>query len=60
MKKYNLYRIDKNGEPKKKQTFHALTIESAWAGSRCWYSNGIYLITSVDGSEAQIFTLNRE
>ena len=59
MNKYHIYRIDENGETQKRQTTHAETITSAWAGSRGWYSDGTYLITNGDGSEAQLFILKR-
>lgn len=55
MKLYNIYRIEKNGTPKKKMQIHAHTIDSAWLGSRFWFSHGLYLITNNDGTEAQTF-----
>ncbi len=57
MKTYHIYRIEPNGEPKKKQTTHAHTIDSAWDSNKRWYSDGRYLISSADGLDAKIFIL---
>lgn len=55
MKLYYIYRIEKDGTPKKKMQVHAHTIESAWLGSKFWFSHGLYLITDSEGTEAQTF-----
>ena len=59
MNKYYIYRIEKNGEPKKTQTTHAHTIDSAWNSNKSWHISGLFLVTNADGSEAGTFTLNR-
>lgn len=59
MNTYNIYRIDEHGEPKKKQTIHAETIKSAWDGNKGWYTDGLYLITNGDGSEATTEIIRR-
>jgi hypothetical protein len=52
---YNVYRINEHGTPKKKMQIHALNIEAAWMGSKCWFINGLFLITNSDGTEAKLF-----
>lgn len=59
MDKYNIYRIEKNGEPKKKQTVHAHNLDSVWDSNKGWYTDGLFLVTNADGTEAKTFTLNR-
>lgn len=60
MKQYFIYRIDENGAPKMKMGAHALNIDTMWASSRGWFSNGLYLVTNSDGSEAKIFRIERD
>ena len=59
MKFYFIYRIDENGAPKMKMAAHALNIDAMWASSRGGFSNGLYLVTNSDGSEAKIFEIRR-
>lgn len=55
MKLYYIYRIEKDGTPKKKMQIHANEIRSAWAGSKSWFLNGLFLVTDNEGTEAQTF-----
>jgi hypothetical protein len=59
MNTYNIYRINEHGEPIKKQTIHAYTIDSAWDGNKGWYTDGLFLITNGDGSEATTEIIRR-
>ena len=59
MKKYFIYQIDENGAPKKRMHIHALNIDNAHMGGSAWLSNGLYLVTNSDGSEAKIFKIER-
>lgn len=58
MKKYNIYRVDGNGKPQKRQTLHAETIDAAWGAAKGWHSHGIFLVTNADGTAAKLFLLN--
>ena len=59
MKQYFIYQIDANGAPQMKMNAHALNINAMWRSFRCWFTNGIYLVTNSNGSEAKIFKIER-
>ena len=56
---YFIFKIDQTGEPKKKMHLRARTIKSAWMGARPWFSDGLYLVTNADGTEAETHKINR-
>ncbi len=59
MHKYSIYRIENDGEPKKKMEYHGLNINSFFNSAKTWLYNGLYLVTNSDGSEAKTFLINR-